>query len=228
MYSEGVEGCDIYIGLFGIKYGYEDAEGVSPTEREFDLASASKKIRLIFIKDVKERDSKEMALIAKAEREVTRKTFGSYDELQTAVYASLVDYLSDKEYIRRLPFDATLANNANIDDIDSEKIRKFIRLAGSKRGFPLGESVKPIELLTHLNLCHGTLNGTLNDSQKAVLDYISKNDGVNATILIEKLSIPRDTINKIIRYLIDQNLIERRGSKKTGGYWCKAMKEIVG
>lgn len=152
VYSEGVEGCDIYIGLFGIKYGYEDAEGVSPTEREFDLASASKKIRLIFIKDVKERDSKEMALIAKAEREVTRKTFGSYDELQTAVYASLVDYLSDKEYIRRLPFDATLANNANIDDIDSEKIRKFIRLAGSKRGFPLGESVKPIELLTHLNL----------------------------------------------------------------------------
>jgi len=32
-------------------YGYEDKEGVSPTEREYDLAAQLHKNRLIFIKD---------------------------------------------------------------------------------------------------------------------------------------------------------------------------------
>ena len=31
--------CDIYIGLFGERYGYEDEAGVSPTEREYDAAT---------------------------------------------------------------------------------------------------------------------------------------------------------------------------------------------
>jgi hypothetical protein len=34
-----VEQCDIYLGLFGNEYGYEDADGLSPTEREFDVAT---------------------------------------------------------------------------------------------------------------------------------------------------------------------------------------------
>ncbi|MCE5174430.1 MAG: ATP-binding protein [Bacteroidales bacterium] len=110
---------------------------------------------MIFIKETDNRHSKETAFIRKAEKEVVRQSFGSYDELQTAVYASLIDYLSDKEYIRRLPFDATLAFNATIDDIDSEKIRKFVHSAGVRRGFPFGEDVEPFELLTHLNLCQG-------------------------------------------------------------------------
>jgi len=33
--------CDIYVGLFGNEYGYEDAGGVSPTEREFAHAIAA-------------------------------------------------------------------------------------------------------------------------------------------------------------------------------------------
>jgi hypothetical protein len=37
--------------------------------------------------------------------------------------------------------------------------------------------------------------------------------------IIEELSIPRDTLNKIIRYLIENGRIERRGGKKSGGYW---------
>ena len=155
VYSEGVEQSDIYLGLLGSQYGYEDAEGVSPTEREYDIATAANKSRLIFIKETDSRYSKETAFIRKAEKEVVRQSFGSYDELQTAVYASLIDYLSDKEYIRRLPFDATLAFNATIDDIDSEKIRKFVHSAGVRRGFPFGEDVEPFELLTHLNLCQG-------------------------------------------------------------------------
>ena len=33
VYTEEVSKCDIYLGLFGLQYGTEDAEGISPTER---------------------------------------------------------------------------------------------------------------------------------------------------------------------------------------------------
>ena len=67
----------------------------------------------------------------------------------------------------------------------------------------------------------GTLNGTLNERQKSVLDFIAATPGVQAQVLIDKLLIPRDTLNKIIKTLTDRGLIERRGSKKTGGYYEK-------
>ena len=67
----------------------------------------------------------------------------------------------------------------------------------------------------------GTLSGTLNERQKSVLDFIAATPGVQAQVLIDKLLIPRDTLNKIIKTLTDRELIERRGSKKTGGYYVK-------
>ncbi len=68
---------------------------------------------------------------------------------------------------------------------------------------------------------NGTLSGTLNERQKSVLDFIAATPGVQAQVLIDKLLIPRDTLNKIIKTLTDRGLIERRGSKKTGGYYVK-------
>ena len=49
IYLEEVDRCDIYLGVFANDYGYEDTEGVSPTEREFDRATVSAKERLVFI-----------------------------------------------------------------------------------------------------------------------------------------------------------------------------------
>jgi ATP-dependent DNA helicase RecG len=68
-------------------------------------------------------------------------------------------------------------------------------------------------------ILNGTLNGTLNQGQKAVLLFIIKNPGVQAKEIIDSLQIPRDTLNKYLRYLIDKHIIERRGSKRTGGYF---------
>ena len=51
VYLDHVRMCDIYIGLFGEKYGIEDAAGVSPTEREYDLSAELHKTRLIYIKN---------------------------------------------------------------------------------------------------------------------------------------------------------------------------------
>ena len=39
VYLDEVDRCNGYVGLFGRDYGSEDAEGVSPTEREFDCAT---------------------------------------------------------------------------------------------------------------------------------------------------------------------------------------------
>ena len=67
----------------------------------------------------------------------------------------------------------------------------------------------------------GTLNGILNEKQNRVLDFIAASPGVQAQIIIDQLAIPRDTLNKILKVLTDKELIERRGSKKTGGYYVK-------
>lgn len=50
VYLDEVRNSDIYLGLFGCEYGFEDAEGVSPTEREYDLATECGKYRLAFVK----------------------------------------------------------------------------------------------------------------------------------------------------------------------------------
>ena len=39
VYLDEVGRCDIYVGLFGDEYGFEDAEGISPTHREFTHAT---------------------------------------------------------------------------------------------------------------------------------------------------------------------------------------------
>lgn len=154
VYLKEVEMCDIYLGLIGNLYGNEDAEGISPTEREYDMAASLHKCRLIYIKnsDEENRHHKEKSLIGKIEKEVVRKTFVNMEELRTSVYASLVRYLEEKEYIRWKPFDASSDSGASISDLDEERMRNFIHLARSKRNFPLPEDTAPEILLKHLNL----------------------------------------------------------------------------
>lgn len=67
----------------------------------------------------------------------------------------------------------------------------------------------------------GTLSGTLNETQKIVYDVIFAKPGIQAKDIIEETGIPRDTLNKVLKALITRGLIERRGSKKTGGYYAK-------
>ena len=119
-YPDKVKKSDIYLGIFGKDYGHEDKEGISPTEREYDLATSGNKIRLIFISSHKdeERNSKELRLIKKAEDAVVRKRFNDAADLKVSVYAALIQVLEDKELIRSDPFDATVYKDATLDDID--------------------------------------------------------------------------------------------------------------
>ena len=160
IYLMQVERCDIYIGLLGEKYGNEDENGISPTEKEYDLASKLNKTRLVYLKKTAEREKKEKNFIRKVEQQVVRKSFEDFPELKTEVYASLIRYLEEEEIIRIFPFDATINRKATLEDIDIEKIKKFIRRAKFKRNFPFDES-DYLDVLLHLNLME---NGRLTNA----------------------------------------------------------------
>ena len=93
VFIKEVENCDIYLGIFGQQYGFEDSEGISPTEREFDAATDGNKTRLVYVKHDEQRHYKEELLIRKAESVIVRRSFNTPEQLKTAVYASLVNYL---------------------------------------------------------------------------------------------------------------------------------------
>ena len=69
---------------------------------------------------------------------------------------------------------------------------------------------------------NGTLNGTLND----LLKEIEKKSGIQANELAISLNRPLDTIKKQIKKLVDKNLIQRKGSKKTGGYFAEKINSL--
>ncbi len=157
LYLDEVEQSEIYVGLFGDTYGSEDAEGISPTEREFDQATASGVHRLIFVKgtDDNARHPKMQTLIRKAQSGLIRKRFNTSEELKTALYAALVEYLDNQDLVRSETFDAAPCLKAALDDLDTEQMGWFIRTARSARDFPLTEGTSTEVLLGHLNLLNG-------------------------------------------------------------------------
>jgi len=73
---------------------------------------------------------------------------------------------------------------------------------------------------------NGRLNGRLKDqvgglnpALKELFGYIAENPGCRINDMAEALSRPIDTLNKQMRQLVSKQLVEHRGSRKTGGYW---------
>ena len=95
------------------------------------------------------------ALIKKVENDLIRKRFNTTSELLSGVYASLIDLLLEKEFIRTGPFDAAPAQGATIDDISEDKVHTFIENARATRSFPASASGSVKEALQHLNLING-------------------------------------------------------------------------
>ena len=152
-YLEQAADAGIYLLLLGKRYGFEDANGISPTEREYDTATAHHAYRIAFIKDISEREAKEEAFKQKIDNSVIRNTFRSYEELQSGVYASLIEYMTSNQILRNAPFDASVYPEASIDDLDKNKIKWFVGMAREKRQFPLQyseENIRQILLSLHL------------------------------------------------------------------------------
>ena len=73
-----------------------------------------------------------------------------------------------------------------------------------------------------LNAESGPLNaesGRINETESLLLELINRHKGVNRTSLIALAHISERTANRWLSSLTQKHLIERRGSKKTGGYW---------
>jgi len=154
IYLAEVDRCDVYLGLLGNEYGYEDADGVSPTEREFDQATAANKERLIFVKGETDsaRHPKMQALVRKAGGQLIRRRFVETADLIHAVYASLVGHLRRKGTIQSRPFDEQPCPGATLDDIDGNALTIFVRLAHAERRFPLAEQTPAADVLAHLHM----------------------------------------------------------------------------
>jgi len=154
VYLDEVENCDLYVGLFGNEYGSEDARGISPTEREFDLATQKGKPRLIFVKgaDDKARHPKMIKLIRKAGTQLIRRRVTDSNDLTAALYAALIEHMEQSGDLRTLPFDASACPRATLNDLPQDKIQTFLEVARRERNYPLPVKTTREKALTHLNL----------------------------------------------------------------------------
>ena len=157
VYLDEVDRSALYVGLFGNDYGFEDAQGLSPTEREFDRATRHGKPRLIFVKGAADRarHPKMAALIRKAGDQLIRRRFTGTSDLTAALYASLVEHLERTGRLRTRPFDAAACPDASLDDLSMEKLDLFLSRAQSQRGYPLPPGTAMEAALAHLNLLDG-------------------------------------------------------------------------
>ena len=154
LYLAEVDRAAIYLGIFANDYGWEDTEGLSPTEREFDRATFKKKSRLVFVKgtDDGQRHAKMKALIRKAEQQLTRRRFIETADLTGRVYASLIRYLEQRGVLRHRPFHAAACHDATLQDINPKAITAFIQRARAERQLALSPTASPKAALTSLNL----------------------------------------------------------------------------
>mgnify|MGYP000492369131 CR=1 FL=1 len=154
IYSKEIEESAIYLGLLGNRYGFEDDEGISATEREFDYATEKHLERWVYIYDANtlEREPKETDFINKAVRSLSRKRFTSFENLKQEVYKSCITFLKIKGKINSTDFDQSVKEGTSLADVDTELVQTFVTQARAKRNFPLKPDAAITDILTHLNL----------------------------------------------------------------------------
>ncbi|MGL4513379.1 MAG: ATP-binding protein [Lacipirellulaceae bacterium] len=157
VYLGEVNRCDVYLGIFGKDYGTADAEGLSPTEREFDEATRLGKTRFVYVwgsNDAK-RSPEMQALIKRANTDVVRRRVEDFVSLRSAVYASFVDLLDETGRLTTLPFDESPCEQANLRSLDRKRLDWFLGEAHRERQFPYEPGADTRTVLTHLDLIEG-------------------------------------------------------------------------
>lgn len=64
-----------------------------------------------------------------------------------------------------------------------------------------------------------TINGTINENERLIYNRIVSLPGISAVTLADEFGKSVRTIMRVLKHLVDLNIIEYRGSKKTGGYF---------
>ena len=68
---------------------------------------------------------------------------------------------------------------------------------------------------------HKTGDEPVNDVLKDILEFIKSNPGIKKTAIITHVGKSKATLTRYLKQLVEQNLIEYKGSNKTGGYYPK-------
>ncbi|MCB4791948.1 MAG: DUF4062 domain-containing protein [Elusimicrobia bacterium] len=158
-YIDEVRKCDIYIGIIGVQYGSARKKTISPTEAEFWEAKAKHKDILIYIKGQNIEDKNREAGVQKLIKEIrdpkagySYRRFNEINELTDLIYESLIVCLREKGEIGRAGFDQRICDGASFADINDDKVRWFLKIAKTKRNFPLALDSSTQDVFTHLKL----------------------------------------------------------------------------
>lgn len=164
IYLNKIKQADIYIGIIGTQYGFEDASGISPTEKEYDAAKAKGIPRWIYILNTnKSRHPREELFIQKLSKDVSWKFFTNTDNLKKEIIHTCFEFLKQKGRIENDDFDNALHPYCTIQDIDPALIKNFIEIAREKRNFAEKTTTPPEDVLKRLNLTrnHKIVNSAL-------------------------------------------------------------------
>lgn len=158
-YLDEVRRCDIYIGVLGMQYGNIGKVEISPTEAEFCEAKNTHKNILIYIKGESSEDKSREPGVQKLIKEIkdprlghTYRRFNAINNLTYLIYESLIAFLKEKGEVGRDDFDKRICEGANFSDIDNDKVKWFLKVARSKRNFPLDVDTPIKDVFMHLKL----------------------------------------------------------------------------
>ena len=155
VFLDEVRASDIYIGLLGSQYYGKRSvpRGVSATEREYAEAVKCGCECFVYLKACDTRDKKEQTFVRRVNREVTRTLFNDFNDLKTAVYSSMVEFLDARELIEVGDFDKSACAAMTDADIDADRVQWYLReMSYRKKKAALPLTTTPQELMTHLGL----------------------------------------------------------------------------
>lgn len=98
IYLGEIDHCAIYLGIFGLRYGRLNDDGISATEEEFDYAIEIGRDPLIFVKELtpKAVRAKRMEALIRKASGCTWTTFRNTDHLCSEVQRSLLYWQQDQ------------------------------------------------------------------------------------------------------------------------------------
>ena len=160
VYLKEVRGCEIYIAILGDEYGNVPKNKLSATEEEFREAKKRSKYVLAYIKGKSDntKDKRVKKIIAEIKDEDSGYKYYRFENIQglkNAVYESLIEFLREKGIVGKNVFDQAVCEGALWKDIDTDKVRWFLRAAKEKRNFSLPENAPVKDVFIHLNLLKG-------------------------------------------------------------------------
>ncbi len=206
VFKDEVKNSDIYVGLFGEKYGSHSDKRKSPTEDEFDLASKQGMYRLVYVKriDSKTRDVKMKRLIKKAQKVVKTQEFSDGTELIHKLKQSLGDYFGERKLKSTEPYIEQYSSDVTITHLDPDLVQKFVRELPekSKRDFALAEKDKIEKILSSFKLF-----GDNQIRRVAILAFGTLKNGFPTELLSAKVKCMAYSGLKKVRPTIDDDNI---------------------